>query len=75
MDRAGLRIGVGERDAGDFFLTRTLKNAELKVEQVGFARTALTSDDSLGNAFELTVRELRPGELHRLRLNLPGIRP
>ncbi len=30
MDRAGLRLGVAERDAGDYFLSRTLKNATLK---------------------------------------------
>jgi polar amino acid transport system substrate-binding protein len=30
MDKAGLKLGVGERDAGDFYLTRNLKNAELK---------------------------------------------
>jgi polar amino acid transport system substrate-binding protein len=30
MDRPGIRIGVAARDAGDLFLTRNLKNAELK---------------------------------------------
>jgi len=29
VDKPGLRIGVGERDAGDFYLTRTLKAATL----------------------------------------------
>jgi polar amino acid transport system substrate-binding protein len=29
IDKTGQKIGVGERDAGDFFLTRTLKNATL----------------------------------------------
>ena len=29
LDRPGARIGVGERDAGDLFLSRTLKSAEL----------------------------------------------
>ncbi len=29
-DRDGIRIAVGERDAGDFFLTRMLKRAKLK---------------------------------------------
>jgi polar amino acid transport system substrate-binding protein len=29
VDKPGLNIGVGERDAGDFFLTRTLKSATL----------------------------------------------
>ena len=30
IDKPGTRIGVAERDAGDLFLTRTLKNAEIK---------------------------------------------
>ncbi|HEX2653935.1 MAG TPA: transporter substrate-binding domain-containing protein [Xanthobacteraceae bacterium] len=30
IDRAGIRIGVTERDAADFFLTRALKNAQIK---------------------------------------------
>src|ERR1043165_7979782 len=30
VDRPGVRLGVGLNDAGDYFLTRTLKNAELK---------------------------------------------
>jgi polar amino acid transport system substrate-binding protein len=34
-DKAGIRIGVGARDAGDYFLTRTLKNAELKRNEGG----------------------------------------
>ncbi len=29
LDRPDVRIGVGERDAGDLFLTRTLKSAQL----------------------------------------------
>ena len=36
-DRAGVRIGVGARDAGDYFLTRTLKNAELKRNEGGIS--------------------------------------
>jgi tRNA pseudouridine13 synthase len=51
-----------------------LATPELKIEPVGFAARALTSEDSLGNAFELTVRALGRGELHRLRLNLPLVR-
>ncbi len=35
IDRSGLRIGVNERDAGDYFLTRTLKNAEIKRNPTG----------------------------------------
>jgi polar amino acid transport system substrate-binding protein len=30
IDRPGMRIGVAERDAGDLFLTRTLKHAEIR---------------------------------------------
>jgi polar amino acid transport system substrate-binding protein len=37
VDRAGVRIGVGLRDAGDYFLTRTLKNAELKRNEGGIS--------------------------------------
>jgi tRNA pseudouridine13 synthase len=51
-----------------------LSTSELRVEPVGFAATALCSEDSLGNAFELTVRALGRGELHRLRVNLPLVR-
>jgi tRNA pseudouridine13 synthase len=51
-----------------------LATNELKVEPAGFAATPLMSSDSLGNAFELTVRGLSRGEIHRLRLNLPRVR-
>jgi polar amino acid transport system substrate-binding protein len=30
IDKAGIRIGVAERDAGDLFLTRNLKHAEIR---------------------------------------------
>ena len=30
IDKPGIRVGVAERDAGDYFLTRTLKHAEIK---------------------------------------------
>lgn len=51
-----------------------IATGELKIEPAGFAQQALSSDDSLGNAFELTVRALGGGELHRLRINLPLMR-
>lgn len=51
-----------------------IATGELKVEPAGFAQSALSSEDSLGNAFELTVRALGPGLLHRLRVNLPLMR-
>ncbi len=40
-DRPGVRIGVGERDAADFFLTRTLKHAELKRNAAGSSDAAI----------------------------------
>ena len=51
-----------------------LATGELKIEPAGFARTALSSEDSLGNAFELTVRALGRDELACLRANLPLMR-
>jgi polar amino acid transport system substrate-binding protein len=38
-DRAGVRIGVGARDAGDYFLTKALKQAELKRNEGGISDT------------------------------------
>jgi polar amino acid transport system substrate-binding protein len=69
-DRAGVRIGVGARDAGDYFLTRTLKSA-----------TLVRNDGGIGDA---TVKALLGGELeayagNRMRLHTaaqktPGLR-
>lgn len=70
VDRAGVRIGVGVRDAGDYFLTRTLKNAELKRNE--------------GGINDATVKLVLDGELeayagNRMRLHAaaqktPGLR-
>jgi polar amino acid transport system substrate-binding protein len=49
IDKAGLRIGVGERDAGDFFLTRTLKNATLTRNP--------------GGNLDVAVKQLNSGEI------------
>jgi polar amino acid transport system substrate-binding protein len=49
IDKAGQKIGVGERDAGDFFLTRTLKNATL-------VRNA-------GGNLDVAVKQLQSGEI------------
>jgi len=69
-DRAGVRIGVGARDAGDHFLTRTLK-----------AATLVRNEGGIGDA---VVRALQAGELNayagnRMRLHeaakkTPGLR-
>lgn len=70
VDRAGIRIGVGARDAGDYFLTRTLKSATLVRHE--------------GGINELLVKALLAGELeayaaNRMRLHTiaqqtPGLR-
>jgi polar amino acid transport system substrate-binding protein len=59
-DRAGVRIGVGARDAGDYFLTRTLKNAELKRNE--------------GGNLDAAIKQLAAGEIdayagNRMRLH------
>jgi len=41
VDRPDVRIGVGLNDAGDYFLTRTLKNAQLKRNAGGDLAVAL----------------------------------
>ena len=70
VDRAGIRIGVGARDAGDYFLTRTLK-----------AATLVRNDGGVGDT---VVKALLAGELdayasNRMRLHeaakkTPGLR-
>lgn len=70
VDRPGVRIGVGARDAGDYFLTRTLKVA-----------TLVRNDGGVGDA---VVKALLAGELdayagNRMRLHeaakkTPGLR-
>ncbi len=69
-DKAGLRIGVGARDAGDYFLTKALKSA-----------TLVRNEGGIGDA---VVKALLAGELdayagNRMRLdavvqNTPGLR-
>ena len=70
-DRAGVRIGVGARDAGDYFLTRTLKHAELKRNE--------------GGNLDAALKQLAAGEIdayagNRMRLHgavqkTPGLSP
>jgi polar amino acid transport system substrate-binding protein len=69
-DRPGVRIGVGARDAGDYFLTRTLK-----------AATLVRNEGGIGDA---AIKALLAGELeayagNRMRLaeaarKTPGLR-
>jgi polar amino acid transport system substrate-binding protein len=70
VDRPGVRIGVGARDAGDYFLTRALKSA-----------TLVRNDGGVGDA---ALKALLAGELdayagNRMRLHeaakkTPGLR-
>ena len=55
VDRPGVRIGVGLNDAGDYFLTRTLKNAELKRNP--------------GGDLTLALRQLETGEIDAYAAN------
>jgi polar amino acid transport system substrate-binding protein len=41
VDRPSIRVGVGLNDAGDYFLTRTLKNAQIKRNAGGDLAVAL----------------------------------
>jgi polar amino acid transport system substrate-binding protein len=55
VDRPGVRIGVGLNDAGDYFLTRTLKSAELKRNP--------------GGDLAIALRQLEAGEIDAYAAN------
>jgi polar amino acid transport system substrate-binding protein len=70
IDRPGHRIGVGERDAADFFLTRNLKSATLMRNPTGNLDVALR---------QLTAGEIDAYAANRQRLSAlaaraPGLR-
>lgn len=69
-DRPGVKIGVGARDAGDFFLTRTLKNAELKRNTAGDLNAALR----MLQAGEVDAYGANRQRLTELAARTPGIR-
>src|SRR2546421_3911435 len=69
-DRAGVRIGVGLRDAGDYFLTRTLKAAELKRNDGGIGDAAVKL--LLGG--ELDAYAGNRMRLHAVAQKTPGLR-
>ena len=46
----------------------------LKIEPAGFAHEAITSTDSIGNAFEIVARGLEETQLRRLRAGLDTVR-
>ena len=70
VDRAGVRIGVGLNDAGDYFLTRTLKNAELKRNPGGDLSVALRQLE----AGEIDAYAANRQRLHAFVLAHPGLR-
>jgi len=69
-DRPGVRIGVGLNDAGDYFLTRTLKQAELKRNEggIGDAAVKLLLDRELDAYAGNRMR------LHAVAQKTPGLR-
>ncbi len=69
-DRPGVRIGVGARDAGDYFLTRTLKAAELKRNDGGVSDTIVKAL----LAGELDAYAGNRMRLHAAALKTPGLR-
>jgi polar amino acid transport system substrate-binding protein len=70
VDRAGVRIGVGLNDAGDYFLTRTLKAAELKRNPGGDLAVALRQLE----AGEIDTYAANRQRLHTFVLAHPGLR-
>ncbi len=70
FDRPGQRIGVGERDAGDFFLTRNLKNAELKRNPAGNLDAAAQQL----KAGEIVAYAANRQRLTELIAKVPGLR-
>jgi polar amino acid transport system substrate-binding protein len=69
-DRAGVRIGVGARDAGDYFLTRTLRAAELKRNEGGIGDAIVKA--LLGG--ELDAYAGNRMRLHEAAQKTPGLR-
>lgn len=69
-DRAGVRIGVGARDAGDYFLTRTLKAATL-VRNEGGVGDAVTKALLAGELDAYAGNRMR---LHAAAQKMPGLR-
>jgi tRNA pseudouridine13 synthase len=52
----------------------SLRALDLTVESVGFSGRMISSQESLGNAFEVTLRGLQQAELDVLRDNIPTLR-
>jgi polar amino acid transport system substrate-binding protein len=69
-DRAGVRIGVGARDAGDYFLTRTLKSATLIRNEGGVGDTIVKAL----LAGELDAYAGNRMRLHEAARKTPGLR-
>ena len=69
-DRPGIRIGVGARDAGDYFLTRTLKSATL-VRNEGGVSDAIARALLAGELDAYAGNRMR---LHAIAQRSPGLR-
>ncbi|KAA3612800.1 MAG: tRNA pseudouridine(13) synthase TruD [Planctomycetota bacterium] len=51
-----------------------LKTPELTIRPVGSAERALSSEDSVGNSFEVVLRDLLPGDMRRIRIHMNDVR-
>jgi polar amino acid transport system substrate-binding protein len=70
VDKAGVRVGVATNDAGDLFLTRNLKSAEIKRNQGGNLDVAV----KLLQAGEIDVYAANRTRLSELIKRVPGLR-
>src|SRR5262249_5573474 len=79
IDQPGIRVGVAARDAGDLFLTRTLKHAKLERNQGGNLDTALAKlkageiDAYAANRQRLSAFAARLPEIRLLPDNFYGV--
>jgi len=79
VDRAGVRIGVAARDAGDYFLTRTLKAATLVRNEGGIGDAVLKAllagelDAYAGNRMRLHEAAKKSPGLRLLADNFYGV--
>ncbi|MBI1379565.1 MAG: tRNA pseudouridine(13) synthase TruD [Planctomycetaceae bacterium] len=70
-DRQGITIQHMSVEGGDVV---HVEQSDLRIEPIGYAREALSSHHSLGNAFEIRVRGLSRPEVDTLRGNLDRVR-
>ncbi len=70
IDRPGVRIGVGARDAADLFLSRTIKQATLRRNEIG----SIAEMIRMLGAGEVDVYAANRTRLYQAQPQLPGAR-